>query len=193
MWLWRKLHRIAIPQFLASQLNFKQSYFELFQFELGFDIDLDKLANNYRELQKSVHPDRFAAASAQEKRLSVQWATFVNEAYNTLKIPLTRAIYLMELHGIEIMTNPTLEPQFLMEQIELREELEQIEGMDSLALSSLDAFRKQVIGVMQTLEENFGQLLAEDPAASEHVIYKMQFINKLKKSADQLEEKLLNY
>jgi DnaJ-domain-containing protein 1 len=48
-----------------------------------------------------VHPDRHAHLPETERRLSMQWATQVNEAYRTLKKPLLRAHYLLRLAGAE--------------------------------------------------------------------------------------------
>ena len=97
------------------------NYFQLFGLTAKFTIDSAKLSELYQTLQKTVHPDKFVTASEQEKRLAVQWATQVNQAYNTLKRPLLRAIYLLELKEIKVETNPHLAGTFLMEQVELRE------------------------------------------------------------------------
>ena len=72
-------------------MTLTQNHFELFGFPLVFDIDQTQLAERYRELQRSLHPDRFANASEQERRVSVQKAAQVNEAFQTLKAPLARA------------------------------------------------------------------------------------------------------
>jgi molecular chaperone HscB len=66
-----------------------------------------------RELQAQVHPDRFAAEGAAAQRLAMQWAVRVNEAYQRLKDPLSRAAYLCEQRGVPSMpsaTPPCLRP-----------------------------------------------------------------------------------
>jgi molecular chaperone HscB len=70
-----------------------------------------------------VHPDRFAHAGDAERRLSMQWATHANEAYQTLKKPLARARYLLHLagHDVEAENNTAMPADFLMEQMEWRE------------------------------------------------------------------------
>ena len=97
-------------------MNLNQNYFELFGLPIEFRVDTDLLNDRYLELQKEVHPDNFAAGTDQEKRLSMQWATFINTANVTLKSPLARAIYLLELHGLQLKNNPELPPDFLMQQ-----------------------------------------------------------------------------
>ena len=66
-------------------LDFSRNHFELFGLPVGFDMDRDLLAERYLALQAAVHPDRFASAPDQERRLSMQASTRVNEAFQTLK------------------------------------------------------------------------------------------------------------
>ncbi len=76
--------------FSSLMLDFSKNYFELFGLPVGFIVDTDALAENYRELQRVIHPDRYANASEQERRLSVQGASRINEAFETLKDPIGR-------------------------------------------------------------------------------------------------------
>ena len=175
-------------------MDFNQSYFEIFQIETSYDVDLDKLSVDYRALQMSVHPDKFVSATDYEKRLSVQWAAQVNAAYDTLKSPLQRAIYLLKLNDKEIEHNPKLDPMFLMEQIELREELEALEASGEESLPGLDKFKAQITALLGQLEKSFADQMSQQALEeSEQTVYKMQFIHKLLLEANQLEEKLLDY
>ena len=173
-------------------MDFNQNYFEIFGLPIDYLIDLDLLADRFIELQKEVHPDRFAAGTEQEKRLSMQWATMLNTASTTLKSPLSRAIYLLELKGVALEQNPTLTPAFLMEQIELREALEDIETGDG-NLEQLDAFKADVNKVMKKSEVGFGESIDTNPDAATQHVYELQFMTKLLTAADQIEEKLLDY
>ncbi|MES9845310.1 MAG: Fe-S protein assembly co-chaperone HscB, partial [Candidatus Sedimenticola sp. 6PFRAG5] len=83
-------------------LDFSKNYFELFGLPAGYIIDAEQLSGRYRELQRVVHPDRYANASDQERRLSMQGATRINEAFDTLKDPIQRARYLLSLNGIDV-------------------------------------------------------------------------------------------
>jgi len=174
-------------------VDFKQDYFEIFQLPRGFDINLEVLSERFRELQKSVHPDKYVNASETEKRISMQWTVQINAAYDTLKVSMARAIYLLELGDVKIATNPTLDPDFLMEQIELREELEDIGEADD-ALLKLDDFTLRVNKVMSALESSFASSYSRGELKSaEQEVYKLQFLNKLRIAADHMEEKLLDY
>jgi molecular chaperone HscB len=103
--------------------EFTKNYFELFGLPPAFRIETARLESAYRQLQSQVHPDRFAAATAAEKRISMQWATRANEAYETLKRPLSRARYLLALRGVDTQeeTNTAMPADFLIAQMEWRE------------------------------------------------------------------------
>src|SRR5260370_39312892 len=107
-------------------MNPNQNHFELFGLPARFDVDLAQLDIRYRELQREVHPDRFAAAPDAERRVSMQLATRVNEAYQTLKSPLKRAVYILQLRGVDpkLETNTAMPTEFLMEQMGWRERSE---------------------------------------------------------------------
>ena len=81
--------------------DFSQDYFALFGLKRAYRIDATQLDQAYHEMQGKVHPDRHAHLPETERRLSMQWATQVNEAYRTLKKPLLRAHYLLRLAGAE--------------------------------------------------------------------------------------------
>ena len=114
-----------------------QNHFDLFGLTPAFSIEGEALERSYREIQSKVHPDRFAHAGDAERRASLQWTTRVNEAYRTLKDPVQRARHILELHGIDVAfeTNTAMPPEFLMQQMELRETLE--EARDAAALDDL--------------------------------------------------------
>ena len=92
----------------------------------GFDIDEAALETVYFDLQRKLHPDRFATASPKEKALSQSQAIAVNEAYETLRDPLRRAAYLLTLKGrtADVDRDATInDPELLMESMEAREAL----------------------------------------------------------------------
>lgn len=104
-------------------MNFSDDHFALFELPRTFRIDAAALDARYREIQAKVHPDKFAHAGEAEKRLSLQWATRINEAYLTLKKPLPRARYLLYLAGQEVgaENNTAMPTDFLIEQMAWRE------------------------------------------------------------------------
>ena len=90
-----------------------------------YDVDLAAVARIHRELSRALHPDRFAAAGASERRASLEKATEVNEAFRVITDPVRRAEALFALAGVA--TGETREPKptpaFLMDVMEQREAL----------------------------------------------------------------------
>lgn len=118
-----------------------QNHFELFQLPQQFAINNAALDAAYREVQNRVHPDKYTNASGSEKRVAMQWATRANEAYQTLKNPFKRAAYLCELNGVDLQieSNTAMPRQFLMQQMEWREALEEAKAEKDIdALERLD-------------------------------------------------------
>jgi molecular chaperone HscB len=109
-------------------VSFNQNYFQLFEIEQSVFIDFNILEEKYLELQKEFHPDKYVNASEQEKRLSIQITSYINEAYNTLKNDYLKSVYLLKIEGYEFedQNNTISDTEFLMHQMELREEYEKI-------------------------------------------------------------------
>lgn len=131
-----------------------QDYFELFELPAQFAIDLSELEQVWRSKSSQVHPDRFATASEVEKRVAMQWASLINEAYQVLKNPIKRATYLCEQQGADIAaeSNTSMPPEFLFKQMEWRECLDAAAGnQDALVqlmqqVQSEDKVLNQVVG-----------------------------------------------
>jgi molecular chaperone HscB len=172
--------------------DFSKNYFELFGLPVGFIVDGSELSTRYRELQKVVHPDRFAAAGEASQRLSLQSATLVNEAYATLKDPLKRAQYLLSLKGIELdgKEHTLNDPAFLMQQMELREALAAVaDARDPYA--ELDRLLREIGDMIKShiaqLAVQFEDSSAEQLQAAAQTVQKMQFLNKLHAEAELIE------
>ena len=112
--------------------------FTLFGLPQRQALDRADLDARRRDLQARVHPDRFAAEGASAQRLAMQWAVRVNQAYQRLQAPLSRAAYLCELRGVPIdaQRNTAMPAAFLMQQMQWREALD--EAADGAAVSRLD-------------------------------------------------------
>ncbi len=173
-------------------MDFNKNYFEIFDLPVDYAVDMKLLDDRFLDLQKQVHPDRFAAGTDHEKRLAMQWATLVNTANETLRASLPRAIYLLGLRGVELETNPTLSPAFLMDQIDLREQLESIEEGEG-NFEELDSFRRKMQQGINEVQAEFKEALDEDTDKAERLVYQLQFLSKLIIAANRLEEKLLDY
>lgn len=172
-----------------------QDYFQLFGLPESYEVDTAILMQRYRELQHSTHPDRFASASEQEQRLSVQLAAHINEAYQTLKHPLHRARYLLEQRGIDpVRQAPALDSDFLMEQMELRERIDSL-GNQTDGLTALIDVRDGLVNRLRDLQQQFARLISshdsEETGLAHADFNKMQFLYRLLDEIDVLEEQML--
>lgn len=173
-----------------------KNHFELFGLPVAFEVDQELLALRYRELQRAVHPDRFANASEQEKRLSVQQAAQINEAFQVLKSSLSRARYLLELNGMPLDDSDTrMDPLFLMEQIELREALGEVRGKAD-PFDALNRVRDDIEGrereLIESLQPAFTDGGREALEGARETVRKMQFMQRLLSEVDELEENLVH-
>ena len=116
--------------------------FAIFDLPVAFNVDQALLSERYLVLQKSLHPDNFVTADAQEQRIAMQKSTEVNDALKTLKDPILRAEAIIALNTGEAQDfrnkkSTAKMSHFLMQQLEWREELENIEqSQDENALES---------------------------------------------------------
>lgn len=194
MWLRRKLYCLNVHN-ANMQSVLSQNHFELFGLPVSFEIDLADLSTRYRELQRAAHPDKYASAPDQERRMSVQHAAQINEAFQTLKSPLARARYLLTLHHIDTSdeSNTVMDPEFLMEQMELRESLGDVRDSED-PHGRLGALMRDIETRMQGMTQQLSSLFQDESSenfqkASE-IVLKLQFIYKLREEAEQMEEEL---
>ncbi|MEJ2180018.1 MAG: co-chaperone HscB [Gammaproteobacteria bacterium] len=176
--------------------NLTQNYFELFDFPISYDLDLSELSDRYRKLQHTVHPDKFANASDLERRMSMQKSALINEAYQTLKNPLQRARYMLQLKGVDLAadTSTSMDSEFLMQQMRLREELEQIRSHsnpESKLLILAKEIEQAIADQTTVLSRLFNE--ADDKGLEQIADYvrRMQFMTKLQQETEVLEEELL--
>ncbi|KEA64864.1 Chaperone protein HscB [Marinobacterium lacunae] len=175
-------------------MDMTRSYFELFDLEPSFDVDQALLSERYRALQKQWHPDRFAHLSDRERRLAVQYTAHLNEAFATLKSPLRRAQYLLLLAGRDTHgeSGAQLDPGFLMQQMELRERLAEAVDHDDPE-SELEDMQRLADDNLRQLLAQFVSLYSEnDLDGAEKIVRKLQFVTKLQREIEQLEDRLLD-
>lgn len=166
-----------------------KNHFELFGLVPAYVLDLEHLDRAYRDIQAEVHPDRFAHAGDAERRASMQVTTQVNEAYRTLKNPVRRAKYLLELNGVDVgfETNTAMPADFLMEQMELREKLEEAKTGSDLDLISqgVSVDKREIENRIQ--EEIDGR---RNYAAASDLVRKLMFLEKFGDEIDARYEAL---
>ena len=153
-------------------------------------LDERALESAFREVQSAVHPDRFAAAPEQQRRLAMQMATLVNEAYRVLRDPARRAEYLCSLNGVslEAESNTAMPADFLIEQMQWREQLD--EAKAARDRSAIDALRTELQRRRTLLIETLGAALDDrhdfDEAAD--LVRRLMFIDRFGADIESAEE-----
>ena len=175
-------------------MNITQDYFSCYGLPCSFTLDLVTLRKLHHRLQHHHHPDRFVSESDAQQRRAVQVTTYLNQAYATLSEPLKRGIYLLQLEGMDPLapTNTQMPMDFLLQQIELRESLDEIHlAQDPEA--KIDVMSALLKHQASQLEDEFAQAYqASDLAVAETAVRKLQFIVKLQQQLDALEGVLLD-
>ena len=147
-----------------------------------FEIDRDELERQYFGFQRRLHPDRFAGKSPREKALSQSQATSLNDAYETLKDPLKRAAYLLELlgHPVDLTACGTInDPELLMEQMEKREAIAEASDLAEITRLSADA-DSEVIACHCHISAAFN---AGDLNDAAHLTIRLKYLTKLAEDA----------
>ncbi len=170
------------------------NYFELFGLPTRFSLDTQLLAERHRELQRTFHPDKYANASPVERRLAVQRAAEINQAFHTLSDPVERARYLLQLQGVETEQAAAVSQAFLMEQMEMREALAEIrEQPDPVAAleALIAAISRRIDSVLLKLVERFEEKSEASLHAARELVAELMFLKKIEREANELFDELL--
>jgi molecular chaperone HscB len=173
-------------------LNFSDNYYQLFALPKAMFVDHELLDLRYKNLQRELHPDNYANGSDAEKRWSMQATSLLNQARRVLLDPLSRAIYLLSLEGVDLNaeTDTRMSGEFLMLQMELREELETI-AHSAEPFELIDKLRAQALQYTKALYEAFEQAYSDGlwQVARERV-REWQFLSKLIFEINEIESQL---
>jgi molecular chaperone HscB len=159
-----------------------KDYFTLFGLEPGFDLDMAELERRYIEKQQHYHPDKFVMRAPQERIMALHMATDVNEAYEVLKDPLSRAEYLLELKGIHISgEEPEVKaaPETLMRAMEEREVLS--EAVDSAAVMHLE--KKTIANIENCIRRIAEALENHEVQAAAQLTLELKYLRKYMEEA----------
>lgn len=115
------------------------NHFSSFDLDPIFNIDLSMLEQRYEQLMTICHPDRFAASPAFEQRAAAKRAADINEAFNVLNQPVSRAGHLLQLSGVDLpgLERQPADPEFLFEQMMLRERVQEYGSLSPAEVKAL--------------------------------------------------------
>jgi molecular chaperone HscB len=165
-------------------MNLQSNDFELFNLPAQFAQDRAVLDARWKDLQRQAHPDKFAAQGGAAQRLAMQWSVRINEAYQRLKDPLKRAMYLCELHGapIQAESNTAMPPDFLVQQMQWREALDDavdLAALEEIAAEAASSKRDKLSKIEQGLDAD------RDFAAAAQQVRSLMFIERFGREVDE--------
>lgn len=162
-------------------MNLQQNDFELLGLPVRFALDPSELSERWKALQREAHPDRHAAAGEAARRVAMQWSARINEAYQRLRDPVRRAVYLCELHGEKVDGHgaAALPPDLLMRQMTWHEQLE--EAVEQSNTSAADALAADVAAVRCEVLSRAEHLLdqAHDYTGAAAQLRTLMFVNRM--------------
>ncbi len=173
-----------------------KSYFELFNLDTTFDLDLDDLESRFRKLQKEFHPDRFVTVSEQERRIAMQLTAQINEAYQTLIKPLSRGSYMLKLEDINVNdeTDTKMDASFLMEQMELREQLDELKNkkhQEKQIQNLTETIKSSQTKIINELQVCFKTTTGESLMRARNLVRELQFFEKMASQLEELDDEYL--
>ena len=170
-------------------ISLSSSDFDLFGVPARFAQDRTAIDARWTDLQREAHPDKFAAQGAAAQRHAMQWSVRINEAYQRLKDPLRRAAYLCELGGtpVNAESNTTMPAQFLMQQMEWRETLD-----DAGSEAEIDALHTEVMAARQQVLDQCAQALdvQQDLTQAVSLVRSLMFIERFRADIDKRYDQL---
>src|SRR5215470_16481518 len=105
-------------------------YFSFLGLSRKLNLSVNDLEQRFRGLSRQFHPDYFYNASPAERRASLERSSYLNDAFRTLRHPVSRIEYLLQLEGLAARTTEEAAkqvPAALLEEVfELNEELDEI-------------------------------------------------------------------
>eukprot|EP00055_Hartaetosiga_balthica_P013351 m.68196 g.68196 ORF g.68196 m.68196 type:complete len:257 (+) comp8239_c0_seq1:126-896(+) len=163
------------------------SYFQLLDIPQGFDINGDGLETKFYDTMKLLHPDKFGMEPKDVQDAAAETAAILNNAFSTMRSPLKRAEYLLELNGVGLTDESRMEfPSVIMQIMEMNEKVDGCNDEEKLESFDEDIEEKRDAILVQ-LSTAFKK--KDFPQAKEHTImYKY-----LGRVQEQIRNKLDNF
>jgi molecular chaperone HscB len=152
------------------------NYFELFEIPVSLKADKNSLTQKYFELQKKYHPDFFTQATEYEQAEALEQSSQINKALKVLKNEMETIKYVLQLKGLlEEEEKYQLPPAFLMEVMELNEELSENSAQQ---ITNLEA---EIYTPVKDIIENFKDSTAttEELLQVKEYYYKKKYLQRI--------------
>lgn len=172
------------------------THFEIFGLAPSVDLDVKALEAQHRQLSLETHPDRLVQADARTRRIAAEKTAALNEAIKTLRDPVRRAFYVLELKGVKLDTEDAaakvkMPMEFLEEIMERREALEAARASKKLETAQamareIRAAKDSAMAAAQTA------LRADDVTTATVNLGRVRYYSRFLEEVDAFEEELLS-
>lgn len=153
--------------------------FALLHLPEKFQLSADEIESAWRAAIALVHPDRFAGRPMAERRVAEQWAGRINQARETLENPVSRAVALLQLRGVDAgsETDTHMDVNFLMEQMSWREQAADAAGDQEKLVAVLAKVRAARAREEAVLSDALDAV--KDNAKARDAVRRLMFIEKM--------------
>ena len=134
-------------------------FYEALGVEPRLTLDPDDLKKRFYERSREWHPDRFARASAPEQQKALEMTAMLNDAFRTLRDPVTRAGYFLEENRIAASKQPP--PELLEEVFEMNMALEELRAGDESVLPQLSDARERFVKMREEIDHGLSALFIQ--------------------------------
>lgn len=138
-------------------------YFALLGLPPKLLIDAEALEQRFHQLSWKLHPDNFVRASDLERNVSLDRSSHLNDAYRTLREPVSRVEYLLRQRGLrkEGASKQQAPPELLEEVFELNESLDELRSARKAGDGYLAGLRKKLESAAKHFEEKLSDVDAQ--------------------------------
>jgi molecular chaperone HscB len=143
-------------------------FYEAFGLSPGLSLDAEDLKRRFYERSRQWHPDRFSRGSKQEQQRALDMTAVINDAFRTLRDPVSRAEYFLKQNGMEMSKDAP--PELLEEVFELNMALEELRGGDDSARPQLVEAQERFTGMRAEIDRALGGLFEKYDATGEPAV-----------------------
>lgn len=147
-------------------------FYEALGLDPKLSLDPAELKKRFYEQSRQWHPDRFSLASPSDQQRALDMTALINDAFRTLRDPITRAEYFLKERGIELSKQAP--PELLEEVFELNMALEELRGGDDSARAQLGQAQAHFSELREEIDASLAGLFERndagpDPAALDQI------------------------
>jgi molecular chaperone HscB len=147
--------------------------YEALELEPKLALDPDDLQQRFYRLSRQWHPDRFSRAGATSQQQALGKTALLNEAFRTLRDPISRAEYFCREHGLEASKNPP--PELLEEVFDLNMTLDELRGGDASVRPQLADAEEKFRAMLREIDESLARLfLRHDAGGGQDVLQQIR-------------------